>query len=43
MSTHDTIIRNGLIYDGTAGAPFEADIAIDGGVITLSGMSMEKG
>ena len=37
MNTHDTIIRNGLIYDGTAGAPFEADIAIDGGVITLVG------
>ncbi|MCH1486548.1 MAG: amidohydrolase family protein [Alphaproteobacteria bacterium] len=43
MNTHDTIIRNGLIYDGTAGAPFEADIAIDGGVITLVGNVDGKG
>ncbi|MAI50698.1 MAG: amidohydrolase, partial [Gammaproteobacteria bacterium TMED95] len=43
MNTHDTIIRNGLIYDGTAGAPFEADIAIDGGFITLVGNVDGKG
>ena len=43
MNTHDTIIRNGLIYDGTASAPFEADIAIDGGVITLVGTVDGKG
>ena len=43
MNTHDTIIRNGLVYDGTAGAPFEADIAIDGGVITLVGKVDGKG
>ncbi|MCH1543197.1 MAG: amidohydrolase family protein, partial [Alphaproteobacteria bacterium] len=43
MNTHDTIIRNGLVYDGTASAPFEADIAIDGGVITLVGKVDGKG
>ena len=43
MATHDTIIRNGLIYDGTGDAPFQADIAIDGGVITKVGKIDGKG
>ncbi|MCH1568657.1 MAG: amidohydrolase family protein [Alphaproteobacteria bacterium] len=43
MATHDTIIRNGLIYDGTGNAPFEADIAIDNGVISQIGKIDGKG
>lgn len=43
MATHDTIIRNGLIYDGTGDAPFEADIAIDNGVISQIGKIDGKG
>ncbi len=37
MATHDLIIRNGLVYDGTGDAPVEADIAIDNGVISMLG------
>ena len=33
MASHSTIIRNGLIFDGTGSPPYEADIAIDGGII----------
>ena len=33
MASHSTIIRNGLIVDGTGSPPYEADIAIDGGII----------
>ena len=29
----DLVIRNGLVYDGTGGAPFEADIAVAAGRI----------
>ena len=43
MATHDTMIRNGLIYDGTGNAPFEADIAIDNGVISQIGKIDGKG
>jgi hypothetical protein len=25
---YDTIIRNGMVYDGNGGAPFKADVAI---------------
>jgi N-acyl-D-amino-acid deacylase len=28
--THDTIIRNGLIYDGSGGPPYRGEVAIDG-------------
>jgi N-acyl-D-amino-acid deacylase len=34
---HDLLIRNGTIYDGSGGAPFVADVAIDGDVITEIG------
>ena len=34
---HDLVIRNGLVYDGLGGRPYEADIAIDGGTITAVG------
>ncbi len=31
---HDLVIRNGLVVDGTGGAPRHADVAIDGSLIT---------
>jgi N-acyl-D-amino-acid deacylase len=34
---HDTIIRNGLIYDGSGAAPYTGDIAIDGDRIAFVG------
>jgi N-acyl-D-amino-acid deacylase len=34
---HDTIIRNGLIYDGSGTAPYTGDIAIDGDRIAFVG------
>ena len=34
---HDLVIRNGTIVDGGGGAPYRADIAIDGGRITAVG------
>jgi len=34
---HDLVIRNGLVYDGLGGKPYEADIAIDGATITAVG------
>jgi N-acyl-D-aspartate/D-glutamate deacylase len=34
---HDLVIAGGTIVDGTGGAPYAADIAIDGGVITAIG------
>lgn len=30
---YDVIIRNGVIYDGAGGAPYEADVAVSGDVI----------
>ena len=36
-STHDLIIRNGKIIDGSGKKPFFGDIAIDGGKITSVG------
>ena len=32
---YDLIIRNGIIYDGKGGSPFEADIAIEGKIIKI--------
>ncbi|MFM6854706.1 MAG: N-acyl-D-amino-acid deacylase family protein, partial [Sphingopyxis sp.] len=34
---HDLVIRNGLVVDGGGGAPFRADVAIDGDRITHVG------
>lgn len=34
---HDIVIRGGTIYDGTGGAPFVGDVAIDGDRITAVG------
>ena len=42
MSTHDLIIRNGLVYDGTGAAAFQADIAIYAGHISRIGPVGEK-
>ena len=44
----DLIIRNGTIVDGTGGAPFVGDVAIDGERIVevgtkVSGMFMKSG
>lgn len=37
-STHfDTLIKNGLVYDGTGAAPVKADVGIKGGKITAIG------
>ena len=40
---HDMVIRGGTIVDGTGGAPFNADIAIDGGLIAKVGSVGDKG
>ena len=37
MASCTTIIRNGLIFDGTGSPPYEADIAIDGDIISEIG------
>ena len=37
MASFDIIIRNGLVFDGTGGNPFEADIGIKDGVIAAIG------
>jgi len=34
---HDLIVRGGTIYDGSGGAPFVADLAVDGDRITVVG------
>lgn len=40
---HDMVIRGGTVYDGTGGAPYKADIAIDGTTITKVGEVTDKG
>ena len=34
MSEHELVIRGGLVVDGTGAEPRQADVAVDGGVIT---------
>lgn len=34
---HDLVIRGGTVVDGTGSKPFQADVAIDGGLITAVG------
>ncbi len=41
--THDTVIRNGTIYDGSGGAPFAGDIAIKGDRIVAIGRVPGRG
>jgi N-acyl-D-aspartate/D-glutamate deacylase len=36
-ATHDLVIRGGTVVDGTGAAPFEADVAISGGLVTEVG------
>jgi N-acyl-D-amino-acid deacylase len=40
---HDMVIRGGTVVDGTGVAPFTADIAIDGGLITAVGQISTAG
>lgn len=40
---HDMVIRGGKVYDGTGGAPYKADIAIDGTTITKIGEITDAG
>lgn len=40
---HDLVIRNGTIVDGSGAPRFNADIAIDGGLITAIGPEIGKG
>jgi N-acyl-D-amino-acid deacylase len=40
---HDVIIRDGIIYDGSGGEPFEADVAIDGDRIAGIGRATGRG
>jgi N-acyl-D-aspartate/D-glutamate deacylase len=37
---HDLIVRNGLVVDGTPGLPYDADVAVDDGVITALGAEL---
>ncbi len=37
MQQYDVIIRNGTIYDGSGGAPYKGDVAIQGDVIAAVG------
>lgn len=39
----DLVIRGGTVVDGTGAAPFEADVAFDGGRITAIGQVAERG
>jgi len=40
---HDLVIRGGIIIDGTGGARFKGDVAVDNGVITSVGTVSAKG
>src|SRR5687767_6482800 len=40
---HDLVIRGGLVVDGSGGALFEADVAVDGGLITSVGAVAARG
>jgi len=40
---HDLVIRGGTVVDGTGGARFVADVAVDGGIITAVGHISAQG
>src|SRR6266540_3220128 len=42
-AVHDVVVRGGTIYDGTGGAPFDSDVAIDGDHIVAIGAVPEPG
>lgn len=37
MALHDLVIRGGIVHDGSGGEPFQADLAIDDGIISVVG------
>ncbi len=41
--SHDLVIRNGTVYDGTGGSPVTADVGITGDTITTVGPIAEPG
>ncbi len=41
--THDLVIRGGLVVDGAGGAPFETDVGVDEGVISVIGPALGAG
>jgi N-acyl-D-aspartate/D-glutamate deacylase len=41
--SHDLVIRGGTVLDGTGGEPVDADVAVDGGVITAIGRVPGRG
>jgi N-acyl-D-aspartate/D-glutamate deacylase len=43
MEKHDLVVRGGLVYDGTGGEPFEADIAVNAGRIAQLGKVKASG
>lgn len=43
VTRHDLVIRNGTLYDGSGGAPYQGDIAIDGDRITAIGQLEGRG
>lgn len=43
MAHYDLIVRNGLVYDGTGGAPYKADVAVRDGRIAAIGPVSESG
>ncbi len=43
MTTHDLVVRGGLVYDGTGAAPREADIAVNRGRIDAVGQVQGRG
>jgi N-acyl-D-amino-acid deacylase len=43
VSDFDTVIRNGMIYDGSGSAPFRGDVAIKGNLIAAMGPDLDKG
>jgi N-acyl-D-amino-acid deacylase len=42
-AAHDVVVRGGTVYDGSGGAPFDADVAIDGDRIAKIGAVGERG
>jgi N-acyl-D-aspartate/D-glutamate deacylase len=43
MSDYELIIRSGAVVDGNGGAPFNGDVAVDGGVIAAVGAVSGRG
>ena len=40
--SHDFVIRNGNVIDGTGNEPFEADVAVDGDQISAIGVVSDR-